>query len=116
MAEKEAKELAEKQEALKKEAISSKYVTEEDFINNEVLKEALSSCDEKTIKSFIADRVIEQAQKICKKEEYKKKKCAEEEKDIEEKAEVSLSSLQEYNYASELENDPMVKLIKSMQR
>ena len=116
MAEKEAKELAEKQEALKKEAISSKYVTEEDFINNEVLKEALSSCDEKTIKSFIADRVIEQAQKICKKDEDKKKKCAEEEKDIEEKAEVSLSSLQEYNYASELENDPMAKLIKSMQR
>lgn len=116
MAEKEAKELAEKQEALKKEAISSKYVTEEDFANNEVLKEALSSCDEKTIKSFIADRVIEQAQKICKKDEDKKKKCAEEEKDIEEKAEVSLSSLQEYNYASELENDPMAKLIKSMQR
>ena len=95
---------------MKEKAISSTYVSEKDFEENEVLKTALSELDEKTIKAFIADRVIAEASKQV------EEKQAISEVETTKEPTIDMSSVQEYNYASELENDPMANLIKSMQR
>lgn len=101
MAEKEEIEKQNKIKELKSEALSSKYVTENDFEENETLKTALSSLDEKTIKAFIADRVIEQASKITETQEISK------EKSPIETSSVDLSSTQEYDYNEDLMSDPI---------
>ena len=109
-AEKEEAEKCKKRCAMKEKAISSTYVSEKDFEENEVLKTALSELDEKTIKAFIADKVIAEASKQVE----NKQSISETEPSKE--ATIDMSSTQEYSYVSELENDPMAKLIKSMQR
>lgn len=110
VAEKEAKELAEKQEALKNEAISSQYVSEKDFEENETLKTALSELDDKTIKAFIAEKVIEVNSK-------KAEEISEKGNDTNvEISSVELSSTQEYNYASELASDPLYKFLNKKNR
>ena len=109
-AEKEEAECKKKRCAMKEKAISSTYVSEKDFEENEVLKTALSELDEKTIKAFIADRVIAEASKQV------EEKQAISEVETTKEPTIDMSSVQEYNYASELENDPMANLIKSMQR
>lgn len=60
--EKEA-EIAEAKEDLKQKALSSKYVTEEDLETSEVLKTAIENLDEKSVKIFIAEKVMEVANK-----------------------------------------------------
>lgn len=110
VAEKEAKELAEKQEILKNEAISSQYVSEKDFEENETLKTALSELDDKTIKAFIAEKVIEVNSK-------KAEEISEKGNDTNvEISSVELSSTQEYNYASELASDPLYKFLNKKNR
>ena len=95
-------------ETLKNEALSSKYVTDEDFKTNETLKTALSELDEKAIKTFIADRVIEQATK-------QKKEAKEEVNKVQtnniETSSIDLSSTQEYNYTDDLKNDSFYKIL-----
>ena len=70
-AEKEAKELAEKQEAMKSYVISTKYFTSEEIETNEEMKNAIAELDEAKVNSLIAKKVIAEA-------ENSKKKCAEE--------------------------------------
>lgn len=96
-------------EVLKTEALSSQYVTEEDFETSEVLKTALSELDEKVIKTFIADRVIEQASKQKKepKEELNEKQT----NNNVEISSVDLSSTQEYSYTDDLKNDSFYKIL-----
>ena len=71
-AEKEARELAEKQEAMKSYVISTKYFTSEEIEANEEMKNAIAELDEAKVNSLIAKKVIAEA-------EISKKKCAEEE-------------------------------------
>lgn len=54
-------ELSEKRESLRKFALSSKYITEEDIETSEVIKQAIENLDEKAIKVAIAEKVIEVA-------------------------------------------------------
>ena len=70
-AEKEARELAEKQEAMKSYVISTKYFTSEEIEANEEMKNAIAELDEAKVNSLIAKKVIAEA-------ENSKKKCAEE--------------------------------------
>lgn len=84
-AEKEQAELAEKQNALKNMAISSKYITEEDIETSEELKKAIESLDEKTVKTMIAEKVIAQSQLIKPQE-----------------TEVEVSEIKEYNVSTDL--------------
>ena len=70
-AEKEAKELAEKQEAMKSYVISTKYFTSEEIEANEEMKNAIAELNEAKVNSLIAKKVIAEA-------ENSKKKCAEE--------------------------------------
>ena len=70
-AEKEARELAEKQEAMKSYVISTKYFTSEEIETNEEMKNAIAELDEAKVNSLIAKKVIAEA-------ENSKKKCAEE--------------------------------------
>lgn len=71
-AEKEARELAEKQEAMKSYVISTKYFTSEEIEANEEMKNAIAELNEAKVNSLIAKKVIAEA-------EISKKKCAEEE-------------------------------------
>ena len=70
-AEKEARELAEKQEAMKSYVISTKYFTSEEIEANEEMKNAIAELNEAKVNSLIAKKVIAEA-------ENSKKKCAEE--------------------------------------
>lgn len=77
-AEKEARELAEKQEAMKSYVISTKYFTSEEIEASEEMKNAIAELDEAKVNSLIAKKVIAEA-------EVSKKKCAEEEEKEENK-------------------------------
>lgn len=70
-AEKEARELAEKQEAMKSYVISTKYFTSEEIEASEEMKNAIAELDEAKVNSLIAKKVIAEA-------EISKKKNAEE--------------------------------------
>ena len=98
-AEKEAKELAEKQEAMKSYVISTKYFTSEEIEANEEMKNAIAELDEAKVNSLIAKKVIAEAEnskKKCAEEkcpkcgknpcECSKKKCAEEDEEDKEEA------------------------------
>lgn len=77
-AEKEARELAEKQEAMKSYVISTKYFTSEEIEANEEMKNAIAELDEAKVNSLIAKKVIAEA-------ENSKKKCAEEDEEAKKK-------------------------------
>lgn len=59
--EKEEKELNEKREALKTFALNSKMIKEEEFENNEEIKNMIMEVNEVGIKALIAERIVEQA-------------------------------------------------------
>ena len=85
-AEKE-KEMAEKRDKLKKFAIESGYIKEDEFKTSKELSEALKNVDEKTIKAEIADRVI-----AVQKEAKKKEVADRAKKEAEAKSKVETSS------------------------
>lgn len=82
-AEKEARELAEKQEAMKSYVISTKYFTSEEIEASEEMKNAIAELDEAKVNSLIAKKVIAEAEISKKKnaEEKEKEDNKEEEKE-----------------------------------
>lgn len=115
LAEKKAKEEEEakckKKAELSEMMVSSKYFTSEELSSNEEIANALENLDEATLKTMIADKVIESAEKA--KEESEKKKCKAE-KEVEKsaievsEAKVDLNAEQNYDYAN-----PIKTLFKS---
>lgn len=88
-AEKEARELAEKQEAMKSYVISTKYFTSEEIEASEEMKNAIAELDEAKVNSLIAKKVIAEAEISKKKNaEEKEKEDNKEENKEEEKEEA----------------------------
>lgn len=102
-AEKEARELAEKQEALRLYVSSTKFFTDEEIESSEEMKNAIAELDEAKVNSLIAQKVISEAVKTKEKndedkkekEEDKKenKKDKEEDKDEDKKENSEISSV-----------------------
>lgn len=90
--EKEAKELAEKQEAIKGLFLSSGLFEEAD-LEVEEIAEIISTFDEAKANKVICNKVVANAQAIKAEEAAKKKKCAEEEGTGEEAKEVEKAEL-----------------------
>ena len=86
--EQKEKEISEKKEELKNMAIKTNYITSEEIETSEEIKEAIEKLDETKIKTIIANRVIENSQKV----EDKKVETSETKKD--KHAEVNLNATQ----------------------
>lgn len=107
LAEKKAKEEEEakckKKAELSEMMVSSKYFTSEELSSNNEIANALENLDEATLKTMIADKVIESAEKA--KEEAEKKKCKAEKEVEKSSIEVSevktdLNAEQNYDYVN----------------
>lgn len=87
-AEKEARELAEKQEAMKSYVISTKYFTSEEIEASEEMKNAIAELDEAKVNSLIAKKVIAEAEVSKKKNAEKENKEEENKEENKEKEEA----------------------------